>query len=311
MYQINITDIGEVSPWKLQHTNSSVMLGFVRLIKCRRSFIWRVRFYSIVERRAGCNKECLTDMGLLSGQLWGAIHLSVFSSAGAPYPLVKLPEKGCVSLVLCSVPNESVNKQVLGREAALGVYRTWADPYLKCFLDAPWSLQIFFLSCYIELLALQWFNLRAWSDAVDVSVSCTRSRLIPASPGSRAQGWAEALAAPPSPAPRWRCAPAQAVWWPGSPVPTPSTACQPQLLGRSLLGPARSLWHMASPSGRAVVTPGCQCVRCQGGLEGREVRGPAAWGCTGFCDRDQTEPSLTLLSPFPNGTGFQTGVLFC
>lgn len=63
-------------------------------------------------------------MGLPSRQRWGAIHLSVFSIAGAPYPLVKLPEKGCVSLVLCSVPNESANKQVPEREAALGVYRT-------------------------------------------------------------------------------------------------------------------------------------------------------------------------------------------
>lgn len=45
-------------------------------------------------------------MGLPSRQWWGAIHLSVFSIAGAPYPLVKLPEKGCVSLVLCLQTNK-------------------------------------------------------------------------------------------------------------------------------------------------------------------------------------------------------------
>lgn len=75
-------------------------------------------------KRAGCNKEDVTDWGLLSGRRWGAIHLCVFPDADAPHPLVNVPEWGRVSLVLCSPPDASANKPVPGREAALDVYRT-------------------------------------------------------------------------------------------------------------------------------------------------------------------------------------------
>lgn len=53
MCQIKIPDIGEMSSQKLHRTNSSVKLGFMRLIKCRRSFILRVRFHSIRGENSG------------------------------------------------------------------------------------------------------------------------------------------------------------------------------------------------------------------------------------------------------------------
>lgn len=84
----------------------------------------RVRFYSIGVKRAECNRESVTDAGLLPGRCRSAIHLRDFPEAGAPFPLVNVPEEGRVSLVLRCVPDESVNRRVPGREAARGVHRT-------------------------------------------------------------------------------------------------------------------------------------------------------------------------------------------
>lgn len=66
VHQITIPDIGDMSSQKLQHMNISVMLGFVWLTKCKRSFILKVRFYSIGVKRAECIKEWVTDLVLLS-----------------------------------------------------------------------------------------------------------------------------------------------------------------------------------------------------------------------------------------------------
>lgn len=55
----------------------------------------------------------------------------------------------------------------------------------------------------------------------------------------------------------------RAVSWLRSHGPAWSAVCQPQLVGSSQLGLARSLWHMVSWSGREAATPCYRCVRCQ------------------------------------------------
>lgn len=101
--------------------------------------------------------------------------------------------------------------------------------------------------------------------------------------------------------------------------PAWSTVCQPQLVGRSQLGLARSLRHMVSWSGREAATPRYWCMRCRWG--NGEVWGVGSrLSCTAQTACETTQASATEIRwthishrchPFPKGTGFQTGVLFC
>lgn len=311
-----------MSSQKLQYTNSSVMMGFVWLIKCRNSFILRVRFYSIGVKREECNEEWVTDLVLLSGWCWAAIHLNVFPSADAQHPLVNLLEKGYVWLVLCSVPDESENKQVPGREATLGVYRTWDDPYLKCF---PWWPSIFLLSWEINL---QWHSSEVmpltlvfptpghWSSLPPCQVPSRRGgqKLSGAALGASSSN---ALLGPTKADTYTRtctCCLAAAQAWLHL-----ATVCQPQLVGRLQLGLARSFWHMVSWSGREAVTPCYWCLRCQ--CQDGDVRGTGSrLCCTTQTACEMPQVSVTRIRwtrvsdcchPFPKGMGFQTGVLFC
>lgn len=167
---------------------------------------------------------------------------------------------------------------------------------------------------YIELLVLQWFILCAWSHATDVSISHIGSRPCPHLPrfvtqvagASSATLCCGLVRSTNTHRHRQTHTHTHSLLWSHSPVWCP--ACQPQLAGRSLLGPARSPWHTLSWRGREAAAPCLQHARCQ--RWGGAARGvgsglcciaQTAWGFPASYGTDQMDPQLALLPPRPQG----------